>query len=123
MEDGATATASLPKFGAIEVVSGRPEKHVFRVAPLNNSVYLVVNETLHHGWHATVDGQETPVLLANHRAMAVPVPAGSREAAMQYTPPRFFPGLAASLTGVILAVVLVLFGKRAPSSASNAVAG
>lgn len=54
---------------------------------------VVVSEVWYPGWRAWVDGQETPVLLANYLFRGVAVPAGRHQVRLVYDPPRFRLGL------------------------------
>src|SRR5581483_10616456 len=40
---------------------------------------LVLNDTWHQGWRATVDGAPAPIARVNHAFRAVPISAGSHE--------------------------------------------
>jgi len=66
----------------------------------------VVRDAWAPGWRARVNGRETPVLRADGRHRAVPVPAGRSEVVLEYRPPGLRMGLAlavlaASVLGVI----------------------
>jgi len=46
---------------------------------------LVVADNWFPAWHATVDGEDAPVLRAYHSLRAVPVPAGEHTVEMRYS--------------------------------------
>ena len=84
---------------------------------------LVVAENWFPGWTATVDGEEAPVLRANHTLRAVPVPPGRHAVEMAYDSSLLTASFAVS---VALALFLVVAGavtyrrERRPSGASGA---
>jgi hypothetical protein len=65
---------------------------------------LVVREAHARGWRATVDGRAAPVLRADGRHQAVPVPAGRSEVALRYRPPHL--GAAAAIAALCAVVVV-----------------
>ena len=67
---------------------------------------VVVAQSYYHPWQATVNGQPTTILRANHAFQAVPVPAGRSTVRLEYVDRRFQLGLALSATGLILCGVL-----------------
>jgi hypothetical protein len=72
---------------------------------------LLVRDTYDIGWNATVDGLPAPVLRADGRHRAVPIPAGRSRVALRYAPPRFGFGVAVSLASAVLAAGLALRGR------------
>ena len=62
--------------------------------------YLVVRASYARGWRARVDGVAAPVLRANGKHRAVPVPAGRHRVVLDYAPPGLRAGLV--LTGLAL---------------------
>jgi len=69
--------------------------------------YLVTRDSYARGWRARVDGREAPVLRANGKHRAVPLPVGAREVRLGYHPPGLGAGLAA--TGLSLLALLALW--------------
>src|SRR5262249_46104943 len=61
------------------LVDGRPPSVAVQVAPGAEGRLLVISANDEPGWHATVDGQEVPVVQGWGRQVAVPVPAVSAE--------------------------------------------
>jgi hypothetical protein len=67
---------------------------------------VVVRDAWSAGWQATVAGKEAPVLRADGRHRAVPVPAGTSEVILEYHPPGLRLGvLLASLAALLLLVL------------------
>ncbi len=63
-----------------------------------------------------MDGQAAPVLRANGKHRAVPVPAGRHEVVLRYEPPGL--GLGVALTALALlasAVAWIVAGRRDPA--------
>jgi hypothetical protein len=66
--------------------------------------YLVVADSLQHGWVATVDGERAEVVEGEHAGVAVFVPDGRHEVVLSYRPPGQRAGVAVSaLSAVALA--------------------
>jgi hypothetical protein len=70
--------------------------------------YLVLRASYARGWRARVDGGEAPVLRANGKHMAVPIPGGRHDVELRYEPPGLVAGIV--LSGCSLLVCLVLLG-------------
>lgn len=90
--------------------------------------YLVVSTANRPGWSATVDGQPTPVLDADHGLQAVAVPAGSHQVQLHYAAPGVRTGIAVTLATLVLtallwAVVAVRFRRISRRDRQPAVAG
>lgn len=77
---------------ALEVSSDRP-------------ALLVISENWFPAWHATVNGEEAPVLRADVSLRAVPVPPGSSRVVLSYRS-----GLVRASLGVSLGALVVLLG-------------
>jgi uncharacterized membrane protein YfhO len=78
--------------------------------------YLVSRASFARGWVARVDGEKAPVLRANGKHRAVPVPAGRHEVVLRYEPPGR--GLGMALTALALlasAAGWVVAGRPAPA--------
>ena len=70
------------------------------------STLLVVLDNYYKAWHAQVDGEDVPLIRANHTFRAIPVPAGQHEVVMRYSTETVQASAIAS--GIILLVLLVL---------------
>lgn len=67
---------------------------------------VVIAQTFYHPWKATVNGQPTEILRANHAFQAVPIPAGRSVVRLEYVDRSFQLGLALSALGVSLSGLL-----------------
>ncbi len=72
-----------PVDGEVEWVERELNHHVLRVRTASPAL-LVVADNWYPAWRARVDGEEAPVLRANHTLRAVPVPAGEHRVEMTY---------------------------------------
>ena len=72
---------------------------------------VVVSQTYYHNWHAYVDGQETPLLRANHAFQAVQVPAGRHQIRLVYQDRALKIGLTVSIFAW-LGCLICLLGLR-----------
>ncbi len=70
---------------------------------------LLLNDTYYPGWRATIDGQTTQILRANHAFRAVSVPAGDHLVIFKYDPLSVKLGIGLSILGLIL--TLIFFKK------------
>jgi Bacterial membrane protein YfhO len=59
----------------------------------DGSGYLVVRASFARGWRARVDGHPVPVLRANGKHRAIPIPPGRHEVVLRYEPPGLRPGV------------------------------
>ena len=63
--------------------------------------YLLVSETWYKDWHARVDGTPAPVHRGNHALMAVVIPPGAREVALDFDSPEYARGKLISLLALL----------------------
>lgn len=68
--------------------------------------YLVVADALLDGWEATVDGRRVQARPVDHALLGVPVPEGSHEVALRYSPPGLAKGTALSAVAVLVLAAL-----------------
>ena len=73
--------------------------------------YLLVSETWYKDWHARVDGNPAPVHRGNHALIAVVIPPGAREIALDFDSPEYGQGKLVSLLALL--AIAGLFGWTA----------
>jgi hypothetical protein len=101
------AAAGTPAEGAI-VVAHEPDRLELRVSAQTPAL-LVLSEVWDPGWRALLDGEDVPVLVANHTLRAIPIPPGEHTLLLSYDPPWLRVGIAVTL-GTMLAIVVVWVG-------------
>ncbi len=69
---------------------------------------LVVSDSYDPGWRAYVDGERTPVLVADHLLRAVSIPAGNHIVEFRYEPQWLQVGIAVSTATIVVTVVPML---------------
>jgi hypothetical protein len=72
--------------------------------------YLVLSDAYYPGWHATIDGQPTPIEQANYAFRAVYVPEGQHRVQFVFNPWLWKFGLLVS--GITLVILLVWIGWK-----------
>jgi hypothetical protein len=108
-----------PTAEAARVVAQEPDRIELAVRA-ETPALLVLSEVWDPGWHATVSGVPTPVLLANHALRALPIPPGQHQVVLSYAPPGLRLGLAISgLTLVGLVAAALWLGRRSARAQSE----
>jgi hypothetical protein len=102
VEGGDPATCRRGQARRVAFVPGRERYEV----EADGTGYLVTRGSFARGWRARVDGRPAPVLLANGKHRAVPLPAGAREVTLCYRPPGLGAGLGLTLLSVLALVAL-----------------
>lgn len=82
---------------------------------LDGAGLLVLRESHARGWRARVDGRDAPVLRANGRHRAVPLPGGRHEVTLDYRPPWLEAGLGLSGLGLLGLLTLTARALRRPA--------
>jgi len=80
---------------------------------------VIVSQTWHPDWDATVNGVPTEVLKVNHAQVGVPVGAGEQEVVLWYRPWDLYVGLLVSGATVIVLGILCFFEWRRKALAVN----
>lgn len=103
-----------PVSGAIGEILSRDERPGQLVVHLSadRPTVLVLRDAYMPGWVARVDGRPAPVLRADERHRAVPVPAGRSTVRLYYRPPGLRLPLALAAAALTLALGLLLRGAR-----------
>ncbi|MEO8199857.1 MAG: YfhO family protein [Gemmatimonadota bacterium] len=79
------------------------------------NTYLLVSENWYPDWHATIDGNATPVRRADHTLLSVVLPPGARQVHFQFRDSGYATGKIVSAISVLLMTGLFLvpaFGRR-----------
>jgi hypothetical protein len=106
------ANPDAPAVTSLTSAQDEPEVLVLRVGSTVPAI-VVVRDAWDEGWTATVDGEDAPVLHADHLLQGVPLPAGSHEIRLVYREPAIGRGLLASgLAWLGLLVALVVTSVR-----------
>lgn len=89
----------------------------------NRPTVFMNREAYARGWAAWVDSVPTPVLRADGFYTAVPVPAGTSQVVLRYSPPGLREGLTLSLISLLLAVALGVRRRQPPPKPDTAAQG
>jgi hypothetical protein len=83
--------------------------------------FLVISNSYHPAWRATVDGQDVTILRANYIMQAIPLKSGSRKVVLEFRPISLMAGFIITAAGwLTLAVLLgVTLFKRAREGFGN----
>ncbi len=93
--------------GEVEDIAYRPNHVTVKTRQTGNG-FLVLMDSYFPGWTVTVDGEERPILQANHFYRAVKLGSGSHVLEFDYYPEGFNTGLAISgVTSLILIGILL----------------
>jgi hypothetical protein len=79
-------------------------------APAPAGAALVVSENYFPGWHATVDGRETPVYRADFNLIGIPLPAGGRHVELSFRDAAVATGKAITLVALGLSLAALVLG-------------
>jgi hypothetical protein len=91
--------------GSVVAELGGSQRLEFEVESDRPSV-LLVRDAFAPGWQASVDGAPAPILRADGRHRAVPIPAGRSRVTLAYSPPRMRAGVILSLLSACVAAAL-----------------
>jgi uncharacterized membrane protein YfhO len=92
----------------VEKVSYSPN-HVTVKTTQQGSGFLVLMDSYFPGWTVKVDGEERPILKANHFYRAVQLDSGSHTLEFDYFPEGFKAGLIVSSIACIFLIILPLW--------------
>jgi hypothetical protein len=95
----------------VQILRWTPEQRRFRVWAASAGRLALVEE-LFPGWHATVDGRETPIELWQKAFQSVPVDAGEHVVAFEYSPDSIWIGGLISLCSLAGLVGVACLGRR-----------
>ena len=108
--DGGTIAASAPPapVAPARIVRYEPARVSVEVDAREGG-WLVLTDTYYPGWHATVDGEPTPIVRANFLFRGVSIGAGTHRVEFTYRPRTFWLGAAAALVGLASAALALAF--------------
>ncbi len=92
---------------SVDIVENMPGKVSVKVST-NEDALLVLSESYYPGWVATIDGQDTEVLLANQMFQAVHVPKGEHTVNFEYQARFLGLGFLATLGGLVVAFSMII---------------
>ena len=105
--------------GEARITGYQPRRVEVAVEPARPG-FLVLSDSHFPGWRVAVDGEERPLLLANHVFRAVEVGPGDREVVFRFEPASFRIGAAASLAALLLWAGITFAGPgRVPWAAGE----
>ncbi|TVP73129.1 MAG: hypothetical protein EA352_12210 [Gemmatimonadales bacterium] len=87
--------------GTVRWVERTPDRLVLEVESTGPG-YLLLSENYFPAWQASVDGEEAPVLRANHVQRAVPISGGRQQVEMWYDSPELARSLRISVFSLLL---------------------
>jgi hypothetical protein len=93
--------------GSARIVRDEPEQ-VEVETDSAGPAYLVLSDTWDPGWTATVDGRAAPIRPAWSTFRAVYLEAGPHRVSFQYRPAGFGTGLAISVLGLVVSLMIVV---------------
>ena len=94
--------------GTVTITSDRPGK-ISLSANCPTKQFLVVGESYHPGWQATVDHQIAPISRANGDFIGLPVAPGEHEITLEFKPESLRYGRFTSAFGLSLMAALLVF--------------
>lgn len=98
--------------GAVNIVLDRPGRIELNTKATGDQ-FLVVNESHHDGWQATLDGKNVSVFRANGDFLGLLVPAGDHEITLEFSPKSLDLGRLITQFGLGLIGVIVFWPQSA----------
>jgi len=90
------------------------EQRVVIEADARRDSVLVLTDSWYPGWGATVNGEESPVLVAGHAFRGIPLAAGRHTVELRYRPWWLLPGAVTTGLSLLIAGTAVVSGRRRP---------
>jgi hypothetical protein len=110
-KDTAPITTSVATIGDATILSYKPDEIIIQTSNDAPQI-LFLSDTYAPGWNATIDGINTPVLLANYAFRAIAVPVGTHKIVFLYRPASIVYGGILSVFGVIILTVYLILMKK-----------
>ena len=105
---------------SITILNYDPNRMAFEVST-TNSAYFLISDIFHPHWKATVDGENTSILVADYALRAVPLQPGNHVIEMWFSPPGWIWGFSISIIAwvLLLALITVWFWQRRKSKINS----
>ena len=97
--------------GEAKIVSYKSNNIAISVNAREKSL-LFLAENYYPGWHATIDGKNTPILRADYVFRAIPVEEGQHMISFYYEPWSFKLGVYISIGGMITILLFTLISRN-----------
>jgi hypothetical protein len=104
---GLSIPGSTAELGKVELLSYAPDQLRLRLETSRPAV-LVSTETFWKDWRATVDAKPQTITLVDGIFRGVVVPMGNHEVTMFIRPTVLYVGIAASIAGVLISLLLIV---------------
>jgi hypothetical protein len=106
--------------GTASVVIDRPGRIEVAVSPAGRQL-LVLTESFHHGWRATVDGRPADTIRVYGDRLGVAIDRGAARVLLRFTPASVRVGIGLSVAGLLIAGVWLVwgFGLARPDGAAG----
>ncbi len=105
------STDAFEPFRPVALTDRRPNELTLDVR-LDHPGILVLNEPFFPGWHAHVDGRDTPVLRANVLFRALALEPGAHHVQLEFSPASWRVGWWISVAAIAIVVALAVGGSR-----------
>jgi len=100
---------NLDEDGLIEILERKANSVKLRVGLLEQPRVLTFLDLYYPGWHAYIDGVETPILKANEQFKAVVLPQGTHEVDFQFKPQSVMQGLSITAVTTLMGILMLIF--------------
>ncbi|MGV3528910.1 MAG: YfhO family protein [Flavisolibacter sp.] len=118
-------TATADSTGRIELVENKNDEILYRSHSTSGS-FAVFSEIFYNkGWHAYVDGKETPIIRTNYVLRGLALPAGDHKIRFEFHPTSYYTGrTVANIANIIIWLVVlgalfVLYRRRQTPELKN----
>lgn len=98
--------------GALRITRYEPDEIEIEANFPYGDGLAVISEQYYPGWLAKVDGMDAQLIRANGVLRAVQVPKGKHTITLTFLPAYLYPSYAASASGVLLVVLLLIINRK-----------
>lgn len=107
-----TLTSSSAKLTSSAVITRETDEKINISVVSNKEAFLVIADSYYPGWHAYINGVETPILRANFIHRAIKIPKGKSDVVFSYIPQSFYYGCILSIGSLAGFALFLHFIKR-----------